>query len=62
MGPELKICAPKQLQGEIRALEIRKGTTIKAAFSDLTVQSHITDEPGLDLPLDIHMQAHVTLK
>ena len=42
--------------GEIWALEIRKGTTTKVAFSDLTAQSHITDGPGLHLHLDVHAQ------
>lgn len=44
---------PQQARGEIRTLEIRKATTIKVAFSDLTAQSHITDGPGLDLHLDM---------
>lgn len=45
-----------QPRGEIWALEIRKGTTTKVAFSDLTAQSHITDGPGLHLHLDVHAQ------
>lgn len=34
----------------------QKRDTTKVAFSGLTAQSHITDEPELDLHLDIHMQ------
>lgn len=51
---KLKINEDKQLQGEMRALEIGRGTTIKITFSGPTAQSHIMYEPVLALHLDAH--------
>lgn len=58
---QLKISEDKQLQRETRALEIRRGTTMIVAFSDLTAQSHVTDEPQLAFHLDIHVRHKETM-